>query len=820
MSTPQLLKLPLRLIRDYDRTIITTFRESEKLHRSLAKFRNHLHFTLHCKHHGVFPTSLKIKTSMKGTTANNIINQAQRALMNERIKQINTHITCLEGKIQDLEERLSSSTLPDATLSEIKEWLNNTRRIEWDKVRQRHRKKFELLALKNNRRQQNDKSEITPVPEEIKRKTKERWVINLSDRQLTKPEQEVLEKGLNFAVAPNKLPVVDLITSIETACRYIGPNSEEATHLRSDCVRIMKQAKLPKSNLTPEQRRALADLKNEHATMILPADKGRATVIMPRPMYYEKASKLLEDTTTYERLKKDPTSKFSNKLKDTLKRLKETDRLSLEQYRKLYPTVSDVPKFYGLPKVHKKEVPLRPIVASRGSIMYETARFVADILSPLVGHTDHHIHNSADLVEKLSNYTLAHDELLVSYDVSALFTSVPVKESIEIIRRRLQNDQTLHQRTSLTVDDVCELLSCCLTTTYFTFQGEFYQQKEGAAMGSPVSPIVANLFMEDFEEKALASFQPPPRYWGRYVDDTMTILPQQLVEQFTEHLNNQHPAIKFTREVEQNNSIAMLDTLITRTDGILSFSVYRKPTHTDQYLQFDSHQPLEHKLGVIRTLTHRANTICSTQEAKDKETNHLKKVLTISGYKKWAWNSPGGRKSNTASQQPVKQHQRKGHITIPYVGGVSDALSRKIRKLGVAVHSKPSNTIRSQLVTPKDKTSKLDKAGIIYRIDCQDCNQHYVGETERPLQKRLTEHKKDSSPVGAHLHAEQHQFSADNVNILDRENKWFQRGVKEAIYIAATNPPLNRDRGRYTLPPVYHSLIRSRELGSSHVREI
>ena len=136
-------------------------------------------------------------------------------------------------------------------------------------------------------------------------------------------------------------------------------------------------------------------------------------------------------------------------------------------------------------------------------------------------------------------------------------------------------------------------------------------------MGSPVSPIVANLFMEWFESSAIETFKYEITFWRRYVDDTIVALCDSLLEDFTSHINSIHPAIQFTREDEHNLSIAMLDARIHRSiSGKLNFSVYRKPTHTDQYLNFTSNQPLQHKLGVIRTLHHRCKTICSTEEAK------------------------------------------------------------------------------------------------------------------------------------------------------------------------------------------------------------
>ena len=101
-------------------------------------------------------------------------------------------------------------------------------------------------------------------------------------------------------------------------------------------------------------------------------------------------------------------------------------------------------------------------------------------------------------------------ECLSSYDVSALFTSVPIDPALKIIKDLLVKDPTLKDRTVIGIDDIILLLEFCLKNAYFSFQGQFFEQVEGAAMGSPVSPIVANLYMECLEQKALSTAPHPP----------------------------------------------------------------------------------------------------------------------------------------------------------------------------------------------------------------------------------------------------------------------------------------------------------------------
>ena len=161
----------------------------------------------------------------------------------------------------------------------------------------------------------------------------------------------------------------------------------------------------------------------------------------------------------------------------------------------------------------------------------------------------------------------------------------------------------------LSPDDVIAVLEKCLKGTYFLYKGEYYLQIHGATTGSPVSPIVCNICMEDFEQIALAQASDPPRWWKRYVDDTYTILKKEQAQAFTEYLNTIDDDIKWTTEGEVQQEIKVedmdkeverclefLDTLsVINDDGTIRTRVFRKATHTDQYLNLDSNHPLEHK---------------------------------------------------------------------------------------------------------------------------------------------------------------------------------------------------------------------------------
>ena len=276
----------------------------------------------------------------------------------------------------------------------------------------------------------------------------------------------------------------------------------------------------------------------------------------------------------------------------------------------------------------------------------------------------------------------------------------------------------------LPVKDIILLLEFCLKNTYFSLQGQFYEQVEGVAMRSPVSTMVANLYMEYFEQKALTTATHLPRMWLRNVNDTFVIQKEDHKQNFLQHINCVDLAIKFTVEDnKEDGAIPFLDTTVKpEANGRLSIIVYRKPTHMDQYLQWDSHHHLSAKYSVVNTLTYRAKTVCNKPEL-------LQKKWSISGkqslckYPKWAFDrverrltQPTSEVSNEANNQATTHTQlttnevkTKGHIVIPYTQGLWENIKKICSRYGIQIHFKGNSTIKNLLVFPMDKDPMENK---------------------------------------------------------------------------------------------------------------
>ncbi len=260
----------------------------------------------------------------------------------------------------------------------------------------------------------------------------------------------------------------------------------------------------------------------------------------------------------------------------------------------------------------------------------------------------------------------------------------------------------------------------------------------------------------------------------------------------------------------------------SKDDGSIKTKVFRKDTHTDQYLYFDSNHPLEHKRGVVRTLMHRVDTIVSDVGDKESERKHVKEALARNGYPDRLINSTqpkdtdilgtpvldqtsndtpdpavtqteatvesGENSTDAAVVASLNPPKRKFPVVVPYIRGVAEQLRRVFKHYDLPAYFKPSNTIKQLLVWPNDKIMKERVVEPVYHILCDTCEASYIGETERSLKSRFMEHRKarsTTSEVSHHIHHDEphHQVDIERVKILAVEPRWFEWAVREAIYI-------------------------------------
>ena len=366
---------------------------------------------------------------------------------------------------------------------------------------------------------------------------------------------------------------------------------------------------------------------------------------------------------------------------------------------------------------------MHPIVSAYGTSTYNLAKYLTKILQVYIGHSSSFVKDSKDLMDKLQSIELQDNEELVSFDVSALFTSIPVNQALDVINKLIIQHQTnmdfkykvgkawYEVTDHLDRGDIMALLKVVLNNFVFSFQGKFYKQLHGASMGSPCSPVVANIYMEYFEKKALGPVLPVSftiNTWPRYVDDVLTIVKKGTRDFFLNYLNSIDPNIKFTIEPpNQQGAIPFLDTFPRPSGDKIINSVYRKPTHMDRYLDFNSNHPKSAKCAVVRALTYRAKNVCSSPKLLAEEMDHLGKVLKYNNYPKWMIDQHGRNSSKSKRRlinlETGNEVKKLVFISAPYFPGLCESFKQLFKYTPVQVCFKGQNTIKLMLMHPKDK---------------------------------------------------------------------------------------------------------------------
>ena len=219
------------------------------------------------------------------------------------------------------------------------------------------------------------------------------------------------------------------------------------------------------------------------------------------------------------------------------------------------------------------------------------------------------------------------------------------------------------------------------------------------------------------------------------------------------------------------------------------------------------------KYSVIKTLTHRAHTICSTPKLLEKELNHLEEVLGQCKYPKWAirkiFKQQHRKEKKHTPRRTTNKPINRSHIVIQYVPGICESIKNIGKKHGVAVYFKRGRTLKNILVSPKDKDEMVEKNSVIYSYCCGeiDCDEEYIGESGRTFGERFEEHLNNPSPIFTHQNTSSHITSIDNFKIIGREENNLARTIQEAMFIRVNNSTLNRNIGKYNLPHIWDKIL-------------
>ena len=361
----------------------------------------------------------------------------------------------------------------------------------------------------------------------------------------------------------------------------------------------------------------------------------------------------------------------------------------------------------------------------------------------------------------------------------------------------------------ITPNELRELFVFCTSKNNFIFNGVIYDQIDGIAMGSPLAPTLANLFMGVNELKWLTGYSGMgPQFYRRYVDDIFAVFENRKEALlFLNYLNDQHNNIKFTKEENVDGGLAFLDISICNLNGV-STSVYHKSTYTGLLTNFKSFAPCNYKKRLIVTLLDRTFKITSSWKIFDLDVKALKKCLMRNLYPapyidRVIKNFLDKKISKVTEKDSPESVPNTRYITLPYIGEYSKKAEIKIRKMIKAfckenVQIKLVFTIckvKSYLST-KDPLPKCFKSNVIYHFNCARCNSCYVGRTHIHYNTRCEQHLRSDKNSNVFRHLAQNNDCKDacgekSFTILDNARTDYELALKEGMHIKWLKPVLN-----------------------------
>jgi len=439
---------------------------------------------------------------------------------------------------------------------------------------------------------------------------------------------------------------LDLVKDLEDNFNSII-NKHHPVSIFSDSQDLVVKEFL-KDNLSKDLRLALRELGDGQDFIIKPADKGGAIVIMDLDEYKGEAYRQLNDPKYYTELTQPLQPITTIKIRTIVKNLLDKKYITFKQFGFLYPPEIIRPRlFYLLPKIHKdrgawysdKMPPGRPIVSNCGSESSNIAKYLDTFLIPLSNKHPSYIKNSFDFVNKIRHSPVEELDFLFTADISSLYTNMENVITLQAVRKQFM----LNPNPSRPDAILLELLDLILNSNDFNFDDRIFKQVRGCSMGLNCSPSLANIFLIDFDLKAMEGFRIKPQMYFRYLDDIFGNFRGSLADfqDYQNYLNSLIPGITLTFTISQER-VDFLDTTIFKFTSFnrctLQTKVFFKETDSHQLLHTESHHPNHIFNSILYSQILRFKRLSSFKFDFDETCQILFSYLKERGYSRYKFN--------------------------------------------------------------------------------------------------------------------------------------------------------------------------------------
>lgn len=766
-----------------------------------------INFLKKCKRNGFKPAFIQVKMSVRNDRTESVKKVAEKLWLKFEIRYHYSSLVDMERRAYELHLRLTKDIV---TLSD---------RIRWDSFDEFMN---EIVMRETTRRRKVLDKKYKEMRPRLTTESPEMstyldgFVKNFSSIALTPEEDALLNKGLKFCLPPTRPPVDELIVDVMSSVdKFPEEAGEEINEVAMRSIKNLKRTS-QKNKQAEDMANTIKGLKKK-PIIIAKADKSNNVVIMDKDDYGRRMDSLILEGG-YVKIDSDPLNSMVNRVNEVLKKysdlLCDNPQRELRKWKNSNPKV---PRLYGYAKTHKladltssEGLKMRPVASNIDAPTEKIAKWLVTEFRKLTPPKGKSVKNAQEFMEVMKDVKIKRNETIGSYDVISLFPSIPMGVTYELLRLWLMKNNVTGRKAEMYE----ELTRLCMEQNVFVYNGEFYAQLDGTAIGNSLSSFIAELYMCHFETK-IENHPAFPREYVRFVDDIFAIQNARKVKETLELFNSQHPRVQFTYEPAKENKIAFLDTMVTNVNGNLEFEVYRKPCATERVIMNDSHQDVKHKMAAFHSMAHRLVTFTLKDDAYWRERERILEIGQVNGYKK------------ESIERIIRKHERKkqlsnystfyslpretteeenlARVSMVYCPEVTKKLRPIYKMHNIDIVHRSGNNIRQNLNSLKDKIPDTHKSGI-YKVECQnDCPFKYIGRTLRRTAKRYAEHKSDwvkkkcnDSAVAAHLLKYNHKINDESLSLIRPYSDSIRIDSMEAVYIHKYKhtPLMNKNLGK------------------------